>query len=77
MRRRRRAKRNPVPSTTVVLAAGALAGVGASAVGLPQVGGAILLGTGTYSLVKGDMAQKLIGGVFDILGLGMLTVRGR
>lgn len=60
----------------MVLAAGAVTGVAAAAVGYPQVGGAVLLGTGTYGLVKGAIAEKVIGGVFDFIGLGMLVSRG-
>jgi hypothetical protein len=73
-RRRRRAKKNPVtPEAGLIV--GGIGGALSAVLGQPQLGGAVLLGSGTYALVKGSATQKLLGGIYDLLGLGMVFVR--
>jgi len=74
-RRRRLARRNPESTASTVLTIGGLAGVASAVLGQPQLGGALLLGSGTYGLVKGSGTQRIVGGLYDIIGFGMVVVR--
>jgi hypothetical protein len=78
MRRRRRARRNPTPNVAnVVLTWGGIAGVASAVLGAPQLGGALMLGSGTYSIIEGKASQKVLGGLYDLIGLGMVLVGRR
>jgi len=75
MRRRRKAKRNPPENVDSVLTIGGLVGIASAVLGAPQLGGALLLGSGTYAIVKGKALTKVVGGIYDLIGLGMVVVR--
>lgn len=77
MRRRRKAKRNPPADADSVLTFGGIAGVLSAVLGAPQLAGVLMLGSGTYAVVEGKASQKVVGGIYDLVGVGMLLVGRR
>lgn len=72
---RRRRKQNPPEGVDSVLTFGGIGGVLSAALGAPQLGGVLLLGSGTYAIAKGKPLTKAVGAIYDLFGLGMVIVR--
>jgi len=73
--RKKRRRRNPNSNADSALTFGGIGGVASAVLGQPQLAGALFLGSGAYALVKGQRNEKLIGGLFGLIGLGALLVR--
>ena len=68
-RRRKRSRRNPPSEANTILTWGVISGLAATVLGAPKVGGALLVGAGTYAMLEGDKKQQVIGGFYDVFGL--------
>lgn len=66
------AKMNPHETVDTVLTATGAIGMLLNVFGAPRAGGALFAAGGTYALLKGDRTgQKIVGGVYEVVGLGI------